>query len=264
MINDQSTWTGMVPFEDTALAVTDHRGPGPAVVYLNGGFGSQGHWKPVISELGPEWRHITYDERARGRSKTSADYSVESAVRDVDAILEATGVERPVLVGWSFGATVAVQWAHRNPDRVLGVVSVDGAYPQTDVDDEAFAERARKLFRRFGPILPLLARFGLAARMSADQHAAVNAEVVKINKSYGPVLEGAQFPVRFVVATGGHTGGGDDELARLRATIDPVVAVNPNVRVSARVSSNHETILRKDSAAIAAAVREIAALTRRA
>ncbi len=31
-----STWTGMVPVQDTAPAVTDTGGPGVPVVYLNG------------------------------------------------------------------------------------------------------------------------------------------------------------------------------------------------------------------------------------
>jgi hypothetical protein len=33
-----ATWTGMVPVDDTALAVTDTGGPGAPVVYLNGQF----------------------------------------------------------------------------------------------------------------------------------------------------------------------------------------------------------------------------------
>jgi hypothetical protein len=37
----QSAWTGMVPVDDTALAVTDTGGPGRAVVYLNGSYASQ-------------------------------------------------------------------------------------------------------------------------------------------------------------------------------------------------------------------------------
>ncbi|WP_228834725.1 alpha/beta fold hydrolase [Nocardia abscessus] len=96
-----SAWSGMVPVEDTALAVTDTRGPGRPIVYLNGSYADQSHWRPVIAELGSEFRHITYDERARGKSKRSADYSFEACLRDVDAVLEATGVERPILVGWS-------------------------------------------------------------------------------------------------------------------------------------------------------------------
>src|SRR5262249_34284518 len=78
-----STWTGMVPVDDTALAVSDTGGTGIPVVYLNGAYADQSHWRRVIADLGPGWRHITYDERARGRSKRSADYSFEATVRDL-------------------------------------------------------------------------------------------------------------------------------------------------------------------------------------
>jgi hypothetical protein len=61
-----SKWTGMVPVDDTALAVTDTGGSGIPVVYLDGQFATQGYWRRVIAELGTGWRHITYDERARG------------------------------------------------------------------------------------------------------------------------------------------------------------------------------------------------------
>ena len=98
------------------LAVTDTGGPGIPVVYLNGRFATQPRWRRVIAELGPEGsRHITYDERARGKSRRSADYSFEAAVRDVDAVLAARGVERALLVGWSYGAYLAAHWVSRTP-----------------------------------------------------------------------------------------------------------------------------------------------------
>src|SRR6266511_1335790 len=124
-----SVWTGMVPVDDTALAVTDTGGPGVPVVYLNGQFANQRYWRRVIGELGPRWRHITYDERARGKSKRSADYSFEAVVRDVDAVLAARGVDRALVVGWSYGAFAAAHWASRNPRRAVGAVLVDGAQP---------------------------------------------------------------------------------------------------------------------------------------
>ncbi|MFJ6197967.1 alpha/beta fold hydrolase [Micromonospora sp. NPDC092111] len=103
-----STWTGMMPVDDTALAVTDTGGPGVPVVYLNGQFATQGYWRRIVADLGTGWRHLSYDERARGRkSRRSADYSFEAAVRDVDAVLAAQGVDRALLVGWSYGAVVA-------------------------------------------------------------------------------------------------------------------------------------------------------------
>ena len=105
-IND--VWTGMVPVDDTALAVTDTGGSGIPVVYLNGSYADQSHWRKVSADLGPDWRHITYDERARGRSKRSADYSFAACVRDLDAVIAARRVTRALLVGWSYGAYIGV------------------------------------------------------------------------------------------------------------------------------------------------------------
>ncbi|GAA2190170.1 alpha/beta fold hydrolase [Micromonospora lupini] len=171
-----STWTGMVPVDDTALAVTDTGGPGIPVVFLNGQFATQGYWRHVIADLGTGWRHITYDERARGRkSGRSADYSFEAAVRDVDAVLAARGVDRAVLVGWSYGAVVGAHWAHRNPHRTIGAVLVDGAFPY-DWLDEAMEQRIRKMFRRMNMFMPLLRPTGLTPRMNAEQMAESNIE----------------------------------------------------------------------------------------
>jgi len=131
-----STWKGLVPVDDTALAVTDTRGAGRAVLYLNGSYADQSHWRRVIAELGSDYRHVTYDERARGKSKRSADYSFEACLRDVDAVIEARAVDRPILVGWSYGAMVAVHWASRHPGRTLGVVSTAGLTGR-DENDQA-------------------------------------------------------------------------------------------------------------------------------
>jgi pimeloyl-ACP methyl ester carboxylesterase len=248
----------MVPVDDTALAVTDTRGSGRPVIYLNGAYADHRPWRPVIAELGADWRHITFDGRARGRSRRSADYSFEAALRDIDAVLDATGAERPLLVGWSYGAALAVHWADRNPDRVPGVVTVDGAIPYGLTGAEGRA-RIRRLFRRMRLLLPLERPLGMAARMSADQHADINIEANQINADIEPVLDRMTCPVRYVLATGGSLGGGQEEMERMRASLDPVLARNPNLRVSAKVASNHSHVLRKDFRAVAEAVRETAA-----
>jgi pimeloyl-ACP methyl ester carboxylesterase len=253
----QSAWTGMVPVDDTALYVSDTGGLGRPVVYLNGAYADQSHWRRVIADLGSDYRHITYDERARGKSKRSADYSFEAYLRDLDAVLKARGVDRPLLVGWSMGGILAWHWADRNPDRVLGVVCVD-AFP-VGVTGEAGRAAIRKMFRRWRFFLPLAARFGFAARMTADQHAEVNIELNEIAAASVPVLNGLTCPVRFVLATGDSLGTKDGEMDQGRTTLDPVLARNPNLKVSAKVASNHSTILRKDSRATAQAVRETAA-----
>lgn len=257
-----TVWTGMVPVDDTALAAADTGGPGTPVIYLNGQFATQGHWRRVIAELGPDWRHITYDERARGRkSLLSADYSFEAAVRDVDAVLATRGVDRALVVGWSYGAFVAAHWAHRNPDRAIGAVMVDGAQPH-DWLDEAMEQRIRKLFKRIGWFAPLLRPTGLVPRMSAAQQAECNIELGTIARAsaLGPVLDGITVPARYVVASGTSLGSRGDEQERIRASLDAVTVRNPHIKISAKVPSNHDKILRDDAPAIAAAVREVAAL----
>ncbi|MEV0110758.1 alpha/beta fold hydrolase [Nocardia sp. NPDC050799] len=254
-----SPWTGMVPVDDTALAVTDTRGPGRPVVYLNGSYAGQRSWRRVIAELGPEWRHVTYDERARGGSKRSADYSFEGCLRDVDAVVEATGVDRPLLVGWSYGAALAVHWADRNPHRIAGVVSVDGAVPWGYTGEEG-RETIRRLWRRMRLFLPLVRPFGMSASMSAAQHAEVNIEINEVCAALEPVLDRLACPVRYILATGANLGGGAEEMEQMRASLDPVLRRNPNLRVSAKVGSNHTQILRKDFRAVAAAVRQTAAV----
>ncbi|MGV9351017.1 alpha/beta fold hydrolase [Streptomyces spiralis] len=258
-----ATWTGMVPTDDTALAATDTGGPGTPVVYLNGQFATQGYWQRAIAELGTDWRHITYDERARGKSQRSADYSFEAAVRDVDAVLAARGVEQALLVGWSYGAVVAAHWANRNPNRALGAVLVDGAYPY-DWLDEAMEQRIRKQFRRMGWFLPLLRPTGLTPRMTAEQQADSNIELGQLSRErdLGPVLDGITVPTRYVVASGTSFGSRDDELERIRTSLDAVTARNPNIQISAKVASNHGAILRKDFRAVAEAVREVATVAR--
>jgi pimeloyl-ACP methyl ester carboxylesterase len=253
----QSAWTGMVPVDDTALFVRDTGGPGRPVVYLNGAYADQSHWRRVIADLGSDYRHITYDERARGKSKRSADYSFEACIRDLDAVLKARGVDRPLLVGWSMGGILAWHWADRNPDRVAGVVCVD-AFP-VGLTGEASREQIRRMFRRWRLLFPIAARLGLAARMSADQHAEVNIWGNEIAAASVPVLGRLTCPVRFVMATGDSLGTKGGEMEQARTVLDPILARNPNLKVSAKVASNHTKILRKDSPAVARAVRELAA-----
>ncbi|MFC4066656.1 alpha/beta fold hydrolase [Actinoplanes subglobosus] len=260
MISTITPWTGMVEIDDTALACTDTGGPGVPVLYLNGQFATQGYWRHVIAGLGPDWRHITYDERGRGRkSKTSSDYSFEAGIRDIDAVLAARGVDRALLVGWSYGAFLGAHWASRNPDRTIGAVLVDGAMPHDWLDD-AMEERIRTMFKRMAWFMPLLRPTGLVPRLDAGQQATSNIELGRISREseLGPVMDAITVPTRYVLASGSSLGSKGDEQEVIRAGLGKVVARNPHIRISAKVPSNHSHILRKDHAAVAAAVREVA------
>ncbi|WP_285551763.1 hypothetical protein [Actinoplanes regularis] len=120
----------------------------------------------------------------------------------------------------------------------------------------------RKLWRRLSWAMPLLRPTGLTPRMTAEQLAESNIEagIIARARELGPVLDDITVPTRYVNASGSSFGSRGDEQERIRASLDQVVERNPNIKISAKVPSNHGTILRKDFRAIAAAVREVRAL----
>ncbi|GAA3532261.1 hypothetical protein GCM10022419_009120 [Nonomuraea rosea] len=245
-----------VPAADTQLSGTDTPGKTPSLVFLNGGFATQKHWGRVLERLGGAYRTVTYDGRARGKSGTSADYSMRGALDDVGRVIEATGVERPVLVGWSNGATLAVRYATEHPDKVGGLVLIDGAYPIT-MFDEAGKEGVRRQFRRMGWLLRVAARLGLAARMTPDQCAQVVIDTDATNGEFAADFAALRVPAAFVVCTGPHSGASEEETSTMRAAAAKATAINEHVTVFATAPSNHVQVLSKDAALVADAVEDV-------
>lgn len=70
MTIEESAWTGMVPVDDAALAVTDTvtdtGGAGVPVLCLNSQFATRACWRHMIAELRLRWRRTTH-ERAGPR-----------------------------------------------------------------------------------------------------------------------------------------------------------------------------------------------------
>jgi pimeloyl-ACP methyl ester carboxylesterase len=67
---------------------------------------------------------IAYDARGHGRSTAApdpTDYGYERLALDLEAVLDALGLERAVLAGASMGAHTAVRFALRYPERVAGL-----------------------------------------------------------------------------------------------------------------------------------------------
>jgi 3-oxoadipate enol-lactonase len=79
-------------------------------------------------------RVIAYDARGHGRSSPApvpASYTYEDLGRDVEAVLDARGIERAVLAGASMGAHTLLWLALNNPDRIAGLVVITPAYDPT-------------------------------------------------------------------------------------------------------------------------------------
>jgi pimeloyl-ACP methyl ester carboxylesterase len=245
-----------VPTADTYLHTVDSPGGRPPVLFLNGGFGTLQNWDRVIRRLAGKYRTVRFDARGRGKSGTSADYSMPGAVDDIGRVIEATGIEQPILAGWSHGATTAVRYAARHPRRVAGLVLIDGAYP-VSMFDEPGKQKVRTQFRRLGWMMRIAAALGRSARMSPAEAADVVIEMDAVNGELGPAFAALQCPAVFVVGTGAHSGATQEEMRTMRAAAAQATAANRLVSVFATTPCNHTQILSKAPDTVVAAIDHV-------
>src|SRR5512138_3043128 len=100
---------------------------GPDILFIHGFSQSHLSWtKQVLSDLAKTFHMITYDIRGHGQSDKPLDavFYIESHrwADEVMAVMEATGLRRPVLVGWSYGGRIVSDYLLKyGDDRLAGV-----------------------------------------------------------------------------------------------------------------------------------------------
>ena len=88
-------------------------------------------WRHWVEGVGTIATMVRYDERGHGLSDWDVpDFSFESRVSDLEAVVEASGFDRFALLGMSQGGQVAVAYAHRHPDRVTRL-ALHGGFVET-------------------------------------------------------------------------------------------------------------------------------------
>jgi pimeloyl-ACP methyl ester carboxylesterase len=107
------------------LAVEDHGGSGVPLVLLHGSGANVRAWDLLAPCLRPHFRVVAYDLRSHGRSVLSHDQSLTGNVADVEAVCAALDIERPLVLGHSWGVSIALGYALKHRE-CRGVVAVDG------------------------------------------------------------------------------------------------------------------------------------------
>ena len=110
----------------------DVAGDGPPLVLLHGSVLSRAIWRGLgyLEPLTAEHTVIRMDLRGHGRSGTPHDpaaYAPEVFMADLLAVLDAEGVGRAALMGYSLGARIALTTALEHPSRVNRLVSLGGS-----------------------------------------------------------------------------------------------------------------------------------------
>jgi pimeloyl-ACP methyl ester carboxylesterase len=108
---------------------------GISILLLHGLSSSARIWDLMAPLLTDKYHVIAVDQRSHGQSDRPDDgYDFPSTTADVAALIGSLGLERPVVVGHSWGANVALQLAHDYMGLVRGVVLVDGGFIERSKD----------------------------------------------------------------------------------------------------------------------------------
>ena len=104
-------------------------GAGTPVLLVHGGGGDRSHWHALLPLLATDRTVVCFDQRGHGESDPPSDGRRELAAMAADlvAIASATGLDRPVIVGHSYGGAVTGEAVARFPDRFSGAVFLDPA-----------------------------------------------------------------------------------------------------------------------------------------
>ncbi len=132
--------TGTVEANGIRMAYAE-TGAGADVVLLVHGFTGakedfSDHLDP-LAELG--WRVVAPDLRGHGESDRPPgidQYSFEVMRADLEAFVDALGLERIVLLGHSMGGVVAQHMARTDTDRLRGLVLMDTTHGRSGMDPE--------------------------------------------------------------------------------------------------------------------------------
>jgi pimeloyl-ACP methyl ester carboxylesterase len=172
-------------------------------------------WRHFLEELGAFTTLIRYDLRGHGLSDwTVDDFSLESHLGDLEAVVAAEKLERFALMGMSGYSPVALAYAARHPERVTRLVLYGGwaRWPRDLTPDEVDEEAAWVAMLRAGwarpdPTFRRVFTQGFIPGASEEQMAWFD-DLQRMSTSTRNVLEARKARKRFNV---------NDELGAIRA-----------------------------------------------
>jgi pimeloyl-ACP methyl ester carboxylesterase len=103
-------------------------GQGTPLVLLHGGTGTSSSWSDQLPTLSQRFRVLALDSRGHGRTDNpSEELRYGQMAADVAAFIDALGLERPLVMGYSDGGQIALELALHHPGATRAVV-IGGAW----------------------------------------------------------------------------------------------------------------------------------------
>jgi esterase len=130
----------------------EERGSGTPILGIHGAGSSAVFWEEAAERLSELGRVITYDRRGSWRSERPDTYDLTSVGEHADdalALLRTLDAEPAILVGRSYGGTVALELTLRHPESVLGIALLEagplGLSPEYDNWFESVREKIEEV-----------------------------------------------------------------------------------------------------------------------
>lgn len=101
-------------------------GEGEPLVMI-AGFGAEHSFWSRAPSLLKGYRIVTLDNRGVGRTEYSGHFDTSVQADDVIAVMDALGIEKAHILGWSMGSHIARNLAVRYPDRLVDLILI-GTY----------------------------------------------------------------------------------------------------------------------------------------
>ncbi len=122
---------------DNAKIYIEEKGNGEPVILLSGGPGlNPDYLFPVWEELSQNYRAIILNQRGTGKSKLSSidsiSMSMENYKNDIEALRKHLKLENITLIGHSWGAMLAMEYASSYPRKVKNLILLGPGGPTSN------------------------------------------------------------------------------------------------------------------------------------
>lgn len=164
-------------------------GDGPDVVLIHALTSNLAVWlgTPLVYLLAEQFRVTVYDLRGHGQSEiTQTGYTSENMARDLYELLDQLNIDRPFLVGHSFGGVIGVHSIALYPQRIAGAIVSDPYFPglahlEPNLGASPVWQNVKRMFSRIGLDLgdevDFSRLFQAAGTLTAEQMQVLKAEV---------------------------------------------------------------------------------------